>query len=184
MAHPTKIEGFAIVSQDGMLAGADGVMPDGLKFEADQQFFRDGLDRCAAVVHGRHSHEMQPHSDKRARLWVTARVAALEVEDTTPRAVLWNPDGATFEQAWEALGVEGALGVVGGTLVFGMFLPRYDVFHLSRAPGLKLPGGRPVFPGVPAQTPEQVMTKVGLRAGKTRVLDARHNLTVTEWRRR
>lgn len=32
MAHPTKIEGFAIVSQDGMLAGADGVMPDGLKF--------------------------------------------------------------------------------------------------------------------------------------------------------
>lgn len=184
MAHPTKIEGFAIVSQDGMLAGADGVMPDALKFEADQQFFRDGLDRCVAVVHGRHSHEMQPHSDKRARLWVTARVAALEVEDTTPRAVLWNPDGATFEQAWEALGVEGALGVVGGTLVFGMFLPRYDVFHLSRAPALKLPGGRPVFFGVLAQSPEQVMSKAGLRAGNTRVLDARHNLTVTEWRRR
>jgi hypothetical protein len=181
--RPTKIEGFAIVSQDGMLAGADGVMPDSLKFEADQQFFRDGLDRCAAVVHGRHSHEMQPNSGRRARLWVTARVAAIEVEDVTPRSVLWNPQGASFEQAWDALGVDGALGVVGGTTVFGMFLPRYDVFHLTRAPGVKLPGGRPVFPGVPAQSPEQVMTKAGLRAGKARVLDARHNLTVTEWRR-
>jgi hypothetical protein len=37
---------------------------------------------------------------------------------------------------------------------------------------------------VPAQSPEQVMSKAGLRAGNTRVLDARHNLTVTEWRRR
>jgi hypothetical protein len=183
MGHPTRIEGFAIVSQDGMLAAADGVMPDSLKFEADQQFFRDGLDRCVAAVHGRHSHEMQPHSGKRARLWVTARVAGIEREDTSPPSVLWNPQGATFEQAWDALGVDGALGVVGGTTVFGMFLPLYDVFHLTRAPGLKLPGGRPVFPGVPAQSPEQTMTKAGLREGKTRVLDARHNLTVTEWRR-
>jgi hypothetical protein len=184
VAKPTKIEGFAIVSQDGMLAGADGVMPDSLKFEADQKFFREGLDRCAAAVHGRHSHEMQPNSGNRARLWVTARVKAIEVENVTPKSVLWNPEGATFEQAWDALGVEGALGVVGGTVVFGLFLPLYDVFHLTRAPGLKLAGGRPVFPGVPAKTPEQVMTKAGLREGRTRVLDARHNLTVTEWRRK
>lgn len=184
MARPTKIEGFAIVSQDGMLADSNGVMPGGLKFEADQRFFRDGLDRCAAVVHGRHSHEQHPNSANRARLWVTGRVQAVEVEDLTPKSVLWNPDGAPFEQAWDALSVEGALGVVGGTLVFGLFLPRYDAFHLTRAPGLKLAGGRPVFPGVPAQAPEQVMTKAGLREGKTRVLDARNNLTVTEWRRK
>jgi hypothetical protein len=182
-SRPTKIEGFAIVSDDGMLAGADGVMPDALKFEADQQFFRDGLDRCAAAVHGRHSHEMQPHSDRRARLWVTARVKAIVVEDVTPKSVLWNPDGATFEQAWAALGVDGALGVVGGTTVFGMFLPRYHVFHLTRAPGVRLPGGRPVFPGVPAQTPEQVMAAAGLHEAETRVLDAAHRLTVTQWRR-
>jgi len=184
MGKPAKIEGFAIVSQDGMLADSNGVMPDTLKFEADQQFFREGLDRCVAAVHGRHSHEQQPNSGKRARLWVTARVKGIEVEDVTPKSVLWNPDGATFEQAWDALAVDGALGVVGGTVVFGLFLPLYDAFHLTRAPGLKLPGGRPVFPGVPAQSPEQVMTKAGLREGKTRVLDARHNLTVTEWRRK
>lgn len=182
--HPTRIEGFAIVSQDGMLAGADGVMPDSLKFDADQKFFRDGLDRCIAVAHGRHSHEQQPNSDRRARLWVTARVKDIEVENSNPKSVLWNPKGATFEQAWTALEVEGALGVVGGTTVFGMFLPLYDLFHLTRAPGVKLPGGRPVFPGVPAQSPEQVMAKAGLREGKASVLDKAHNLTVTEWRRK
>jgi hypothetical protein len=184
MGGPTKIEGFAIVSQDGMLADSHGVMPDTLKFEADQRFFREGLDRCVAAVHGRHSHEQQPNSGKRARLWVTARVKGIEVEDVTPKSVLWNPDGAAFEQAWDALGVEGALGVVGGTMVFGLFLPLYDVFHLTRAPAVKLPGGRPVFPGVPARSPEDIMKKAGLREGKTRVLDARHNLTVTEWRRK
>jgi hypothetical protein len=48
---------------------------------------------------------------------------------------------------------------------------------------VKLPGGRPVFPGVPEETPEQVMTKAGLREAGTRVLDTAHGLTVTEWQR-
>jgi len=184
MALPKKIEGFAIVSADGMLAGSDGVMPDGLKFDADQKFFRDGLDRCDAVVHGRHSHEQQPNSPKRARLWVTARVKDVEVEPVEPKVVLWNPAGAKFEQAWDALGIaNGVLGVVGGTTVFGLFLPLYTTFYLSRAPAIKLPGGRPVFPGVPSQTPEQILAKAGMREGKTTVLDKTHNITVTEWRR-
>jgi hypothetical protein len=34
-----RIEGYAIVSEDGMLANAAGIMPDSLKFEADQLFF-------------------------------------------------------------------------------------------------------------------------------------------------
>jgi hypothetical protein len=56
-----RIEGYAIISDDGMLANAAGVMPDSLKFEADQRFFADGLDKVDVVVHGRHSHEQQPH---------------------------------------------------------------------------------------------------------------------------
>ncbi len=134
-------------------------------------------------MHGRHSHEQQPHSDRRHRIWVTARVKDIEVENATPKVVLWNPAGASFEDAWRALGIDGALGVVGGTVVFGLFLPRYDVFHLTRVSGVKLPGGRPVFPGVPEETPEQVMTKAGLREAGTRVLDTAHGLTVTEWQR-
>jgi hypothetical protein len=33
------------------------------------------------------------------------------------------------------------------------------------------------------QTPEQLLTKAGMREGKTIVLDKAHNVTVTEWRR-
>jgi hypothetical protein len=64
-----------------------------------------------------------------------------------------------------------------------MFLDRYDAFHLSRAPGVRLPGGRPVFPDVPKLTPEEVMTQHGLRAGTREILDAAKGLTVTVWRR-
>ena len=62
MPHPSRIEGYAIVSADGMLANAAGIMPPELKFDADQRFFAHGLDGVDAVVHGRHSHERQPHS--------------------------------------------------------------------------------------------------------------------------
>ena len=54
-----------------MLANAAGVMPDSLKFEADQAFFERGLDSVDVVVHGRHSHENQRHSDLRRRLILT-----------------------------------------------------------------------------------------------------------------
>ena len=53
MPHPHRIEGYAIVSEDGMLANAAGVMPDALQFEADKHFFEQGLDGVDIVVHGR-----------------------------------------------------------------------------------------------------------------------------------
>jgi hypothetical protein len=65
---PERIVGFAIVSKDGMLANAAGVMPESLKFEADKKFFENGLDGVDVVVHGRHSHEQQPRSFMRKRL--------------------------------------------------------------------------------------------------------------------
>ena len=68
MPYPRRIEGYAIVSEDGMLANASGIMPDQLKFEADQNFFERGLDGVDVVVHGRHSHERQRRSDLRRRL--------------------------------------------------------------------------------------------------------------------
>src|ERR1700730_9309484 len=56
MPRPRRIEGYAIVSEDGMLANAAGIMPDSPKFEADQLFFERRLDGVDVVVHGRHSH--------------------------------------------------------------------------------------------------------------------------------
>ena len=42
MPGPERIEGYAIISADDMIADADGHMPDALKVEADQQFFHAG----------------------------------------------------------------------------------------------------------------------------------------------
>jgi dihydrofolate reductase len=98
---------------------------------------------------------------------------------------LWNPAGASFEQALAAVGVpNGTVGVIGGGDVFGLFLPRYDVFFLSRAPDVRLPGGRPVFPGVPSRTPEYVLASHSLVGGERQVLDPAHNLAVVSWHRR
>ena len=77
MTPPNPIEGFAIVSADGMLADADRRMPAGMIVEADQKFFHGSLDQAALVVHGRHSHEGGPRAAGRHRLIVTTRVAAL-----------------------------------------------------------------------------------------------------------
>src|ERR1035437_1348589 len=135
MPRPRRIEGYAIVSEDGMLANAAGIMPDQLKFEADRQFFERGLDGVVVVVHGRHSHEQQPHSHLRRRLILTRQVPAIAAYPSNEKALFWNPGGASFEQALTALGLrDGSVGVIGGTDVFGMFLDRYDVFYLSRAP--------------------------------------------------
>jgi len=181
---PKRVEGYAIVSEDGMLAGSDGVMPEALKFDADQRYFADGLDRVDAVVHGRHSHERQLHSPLRYRITLTSEVAAIAPDPENPKGLLWNPRGASFEQAWAALKIkDGSLGVVGGTSVFGMFLNRYDFFHLTRAPGVRLPGGRPVFSDVPRLTPEQVLVSAGLEPDERKMLDAAHGVAVTVWRR-
>ncbi|HEY5008780.1 MAG TPA: hypothetical protein VII42_12295 [Caulobacteraceae bacterium] len=184
MPQPRRIEGYAIVSEDGMLADAAGIMPDGLKFEADKRFFEYGLDGVDVVIHGRHSHEHQPHSDRRSRLVVTRTVAALAPDPDYPKALRWNPAGATLDKALAALGAPGvSIGVVGATDVFEMFLDLYNVFHLSRAPNVRLPGGRPVFRDVPAQTPEDVLTRRGMKPGELQMLDPALGVSLVSWRR-
>jgi dihydrofolate reductase len=184
MSSVSRIEGYAIVSEDGMLANAAGIMPDSLKFDADQAFFEKGLDRVDVVVHGRHSHERQRRSDLRRRLILTRSVPAIAADPSNKKALFWNPAGASLEQAMTALGIPGdSVGVIGGTEVFGMFLDRYNIFYLSRAPGVRLPGGRPIFPEVPARTPEVVLESHGLERGQRQVLDADKGVAVVSWRR-
>jgi dihydrofolate reductase len=182
MVHPNRIEGYAIVSEDGMIANAAGIMPEELQFEADKHFFERGLDAVDVVVHGLHSDERQPHSPLRLRLILTRRVAAIAADPANQKALFWNPAGASFEDALKALGKpEARVGIVGGTEVFGLFLGRYSAFYLSHAPNVYLPGGRPAFPGVPAKTPEAVLASYGMVAGQCQVLDADKGLTVVSW---
>jgi dihydrofolate reductase len=136
------------------------------------------------VVHGRHSHERQRRSDLRRRLILTRKVVAIADDPLNKKALFWNPAGASLEQAMAVLGAaDGSVGVIGGTDVFGLFLDRYDLFHLSRASDVRLQGGRPVFPEVPARTPEEVLVGHGLEAGPRQVLDALKGLTLVSWHR-
>ena len=180
-----RIEGYVIVSADGMIADAKGVMPDSLKNAADQRFFQAALDRAVVIVHGRHSHEGGPRAAQRKRIVLTHQIAATAPDPARPNSLLWNPLGASLDQALAQLGVgDGAIAVIGGTDVFTLFLPRYDAFHLSRAANAKIPGGLPVFAEVgPNATPEQVLARHGLRAGPRRDLDADAGVSVTTWER-
>ena len=99
----------------------------------------------------------------------------------------WNGlrfSGAPFERAAEFAGTRsGTVAIIGGPAVFDLFMDRYDVFWLSRAQRVSLPGGEPCFSGVPAQRPEQILAAHGLNAGETQILDAAQEVSVTPWRR-
>lgn len=179
-----RIEGFVIVSADGRLANAHNVMPDELKIEGDKEFFTAALERADLVVHGRHSQEEQPNAPKRRRLILTGKVAAIASDPTNPKALLWNPAGCPFDTARREAGVtSGMVAIIGGPRVFGMFMDRYDVFWLSLAPHVHLPGGEPCFPGVPARSPQDILAAHGLRAGEPQMLDTADEVSVTPWRR-
>ena len=185
MAVPAlRIEGYVIVSADGMLANADRVMPDELKFESDKQFFNAALDRAGLIVHGRNSHEDQPNSPRRRRIVLTSTTPSLAPDPSNPNATLWNPAGASFEAACARAGVgSGTVAIIGGPTVFGMFMDRYDTFWLSQAPRVRIPDGEPCFPGVPRQSPQDILAAHGLKAGDAQILDAADRVSVTPWRR-
>jgi dihydrofolate reductase len=187
MPGPPAIEGYAIVSEDGMLANAERVIPDAMKVEADQKFFHDGLARAAAIVHGRHSHEGGTRGAGRHRLIVTrTRTKSLAPNPAYAKSLFWNPRGATLDDALAALGAPaGTVAVIGGPEVYELFLDiGYDAFHLTRAAGVRIPGGKPVFPEIgPDRTPEDVLADHGLKPGPQRVLDADAGVTLVTWTR-
>ena len=179
-----RIEGYAIVSADGVIADADGQFPAALKIEADQRFFRSALGVAAAVALGRITHEREPNAAARRRLVLTRRVAGLAPDSADPQALLWNPAGASFEAARLALGLRlGTLAVIGGADVYAVFLALgFDAFHLTRANRVRLPGGQVVFPGVGGErSPEDVLRERGLRAGPLRLLDPAAGVTLVTW---
>jgi hypothetical protein len=181
---PLQVEGFAIVSDEGMIADERGVMPASLHVEADERFFFGRLAEAALIVHGRNSREHFAGTRDRPRLIATRRVATVAPMEGEPRALLWNPAGLPFEAAVEELGVrEGMAAVLGGPGIYGLFLPRYDTFNLSHAGRVRLPGGLGVFPEVPERTPEAVLEAVGLALAERRVLDPATGVTVAIWRR-
>jgi len=186
MLEGLSIEGFAIVSRDGMLAGADGLMPNSLKFEQDQEFLDRALDAATLLVHGRMSHEAQPNSDKRRRLLLTRAGGPFTTEPIGPNTWSWSPQATPFPEVCKALGVtSGVVAITVGTAVYDMFLPFYSAFHLCRAGRVNLPGGVPVFSAVrDGNPPEKVLEEQGLRLGQEITHDAAQDLRHQTWLRR
>jgi dihydrofolate reductase len=181
-----RIEGYVIVSADGMIADGNGVMPDSIRNDADQHYFQAALDQAAAIVHGRHSHEGGPRAARRKRLVVTRQVATTAPDPSHPNSLLWNPLGLPLDDALTQVGVPGGtIAIIGRPNVFSRFLPLYDAFHLSRAANARIPGGLAVFDEVgPNATPEDVLARHGLKPGPRRDLDAAAGVTDVTWQRK
>jgi len=184
MSGGFEYEGYAIVSADGMIAGADGRMPPALQNPADARFFSEALDRAAVLVHGRHSHEGHANSPRRRRVVLTRRASAIAADPEFPHSVLWNPAGAPFAAACEALGIAGGTAaILGGPEVFALFLGLgYERFLLSRAAHARLPGGLPIF-GRSRLPVEEALATAGLAPGQPRWLDRDAGVSVTTWRK-
>jgi hypothetical protein len=86
--------------------------------------------------------------------------------------------------AKELLPRGGDVAVPGGQAVFDLFLKiGFDAFHLTRAHGVRLPGGRALFSGCDAGlSAEAILTSAGLRVSEKIVLDAQHGVDMSAWR--
>jgi hypothetical protein len=183
MAGNLDISGYAIVSDDDKIAGADGLTPVSLRNPKDWELYQQAQALANLVVFARRSHELEPNIHNTPRLVVSREAPGLEQR---PDGWWWDPRRTTWEEvAARVLPAGGAVAVGGGQVVFDLFLMiGFDGFHLSRAHGVKLPGGRSVFSasdsGVPAAA---VLEQHGLKLSKTIPLDPAHRVDMTIWRR-
>lgn len=181
-ARPVEIQGYAIVSDDDKIAGPDGLVPSSLRNEKDWEYYQRALARADLIVFGRRSHELEPNPRGDLRLVISRSAIALEERAD---AWWWNPATVNWtDVAKRLLPSGGEAAVPGGQPVFDLFLRiGFDAFHLSRAHGVKLPGGRAIFSacdyGLSAET---VLSKAGLRLGQTIPLDPAHGVEMNIWR--
>ena len=139
MAGNLDITGYAIVSDDDKIAGADGLTPTSLRNEKDWELYQRAQEVANLVVFARRSHELEPNVHRNLRLVVSREAAGLEQR---PDGWWWDPRRTTWEEvAARVLPTGGVVAVGGGQVVFDLFLMiGFDGFHLSRAHGVKLPG--------------------------------------------
>jgi hypothetical protein len=180
--RPTEVAGYAIVSDDDKIAGADGLIPPSLRNEKDWDFYQRALANSDLIVFGRHSHELEPNVRGDLRLVISSQVAGLEQRAD---GWWWNPERVKWaEVANRVLPLGGEVAAPGGQGVFDLFLDiGYDAFHLSRAHGVRLPGGRAIFSacdkGLPAAA---VLTRAGLSLSEKIPLDPEHGVETEVWR--
>jgi dihydrofolate reductase len=178
-----RIHGHAIVSDDDMIADGAGAFPVALRNAADWQRFQAALDRSAVVALGRNGHLAHPNVHGRNRLVLSSAGRGIERRDD---AWWWNPARAALAEALAAAAPAGGLvAVPGGRQVFDYFLEHgFDEFHLSRARGVRIPDGVPLFSECASgRSAESLLSGRGLVPGPTEMLDANAGVTITVWKR-
>ena len=182
MSRRVEVDGYAIVSDDDRIAGPDGLVPPSLRNEKDWDYYQKALADSDLIVFGHRSHELEPNVRGDRRLVISSRVAGLEQRAD---AWWWNPARTNWaEAAKRLLPLGGDVAAPGGQAVFDLFLQiGFDAFHLTRAHGVKLPGGRAIFSACDAGlSAEAVLTEAGLRPSEKIALDPEHGVTMTIWR--
>ena len=180
-----EIHGYAIVTDDDRIAGADGQTPKSLRNEADWLNFQRELDRADLIVLGRLGHKANPNVKGRRRLVVSNSAAGLESREGE---IWWRPAIKPWAEVSAALLPHGGrVAVPGGQGVFDLFLAiGYDAFHLTRADGATAPGGRALFSACDqGLSAEAVLAGAGcLEPRERQVLDAAAKVALTIWRKR
>jgi hypothetical protein len=177
-----EINGYAIVSDDDRIAGQDGLIPASLRNEKDWDCFQQALAGSDLVVLGHRSHELAPNVRGDQRLVISRGAAGLEQH---ANVWWWNPARVSWvEVTKELLPRGGDVAVPGGQVVFDLFLKiGFDAFHLSRAHGVRLPGGRALFSGCDAGlSAEAVLASAGFHVSEKILLDAEHGVDMNVWR--
>ncbi len=172
-----QITGHAIVSVDGRIAGADGLIPPELRNDADWQHFQSALDRSDLVVIGRQAHARFPNPGRR-RLVATRSVPALAEDPNDTNSTLWNPAGIGFPDAVRMLGLDNGIVAVAG--VFDLFVDLFTGFELAEQQALLLPQGLPCFS---EGHPRLVLGQHGLLPQAWQILDPEAAVTLTHWQR-
>src|ERR1700749_1647894 len=94
-----KIEGYAVISKEGMIATTSGHFPEEIKVPADHKFYQDSVAAASAVANGRPSAEGGIGEPLRKRIILTRGVTVLTPDPHNSNAILWNPATAPFEEA-------------------------------------------------------------------------------------
>jgi hypothetical protein len=161
----------------------EGRTPDSLRNDADWAYFQAELDRSAATILGRLGHEANPNRKNRPRIILSTKVPRLERRSD---GWWWNPEGIAWDAAIRTILPEGGrVAVPGGRRVFDLFLAiGYDAFHLTRAEGVRVPGGIALFSGCDAgATAETILSRSGLVLSERRVIDPAGPVTLGLWKR-
>ncbi len=151
-----KIEGHAIVDEQGCYATADGQMPEELKIADDFAGLQAHLDEAAICVMGRTTHESIPNRRQRNRLVITTDPEAQPAEE---HVTFIGPEDVHTWLERNIHGADDVVAVLGGAQVYGLFEKEgYDTFHLAVATGVEVEDGKPLLPE--AENLEEVVKRL------------------------